>query len=262
MINKLLFCVLIFLVSLVVLFLMAPLAHLAFYSPWAGVVQALTAPALRDALSLSLWTSTVSTALVVVLGGALAFVLVRCEFRGKLILDTLVDLPMVLPPMVVGLALLMLFGGTGWAGAALSQNGWALTFTPAAVVMAQVFVSLPYFVRAAHAGLEGADARLEAASALLGASEWRTFFGVTLPLMWPTVLAGAVLAWARSLGEFGATMVFAGNFQGRTQTMPLAIFSALQDNIQLAIALAVVLMGVSFALVLLLKWVVRRGRHV
>lgn len=241
-----------------VLFLVLPLGCLVMWSSPNALFDAMLSQVLWDAMSVSLITSSVSTLLVVFFGGVLAFILARRDFRGKMVIDTLVDLPMVLPPMVMGLALLMLFGRNGPLGRWLAVYGIGVSFTTPAVIIAQVFVALPFFVRAARAGFESVDHRLETASLLLGASKARTFMKVTVPLTWPTLLAGALLAWARCLGEFGATIVFAGNFQGVTQTMPLAIFGALQDNMDVAIALSLILLLVSFALVLLLKLVTGR----
>jgi molybdate transport system permease protein len=182
--------------------------------------------------------------------------MVRYRFAGKTVLDTLIDLPMVMPPMVGGLALLMVFGRNGPVGGMLAHWDISITFTTAAVVIAEIFVALPFYVRAACAGFRSVDKRLEVASLLLGATKLRTFFRVTVPLVWPSLLAGIVLAWARCLGEFGATVAFAGNLSGVTQTMPLAIYSGMQDNIGAALALALVLLVVSFCLVLLLKHVI------
>ena len=244
------------------LFLVVPIVSLSIWPTAQEFVEATNSPILWAALKISFITSIVSTGLVIFLGGVLAYILARYEFRGKMVVDTFVDLPMVLPPMVAGLALLMIFGRNGALGAWLSARGITITFTISAVVMAQVFVALPFFVRAARAGFESVDRRLETASLLLGASKLRTFFTVTVPLVWPTLLAGAILAWARCLGEFGATVVFAGNFQGVTQTMPLAIFGALQDNIGVAIALSIALLIISFVLVLLLKILVKKAHGV
>lgn len=238
------------------LFLVAPLVGLCLWCTVQELMEATLSPVLWSALKISFVTSSISTLIVIIFGGVLAFVLARYQFCGKMIVDTLVDLPMVLPPMVTGIALLILFGRNGPVGGWLAEHGMALTFTAIAVVIAQVFVALPFFIRAARAGFESVDRRLETASLLLGASKARTFIKVTVPLVWPTLLAGAILAWARCLGEFGATIVFAGNFQGVTQTMPLAIFSALQDNLGVAIALSIMLLFTSFGLVLLLKFVV------
>jgi molybdate transport system permease protein len=249
-----------FFAIITILFLVVPLGCICLWPTAHDLIEAVQSPRLWAALKISFITSTFSTFLVIIFGGVLAFILARCQFRGKMIVDTLIDLPMVLPPMVTGLALLILFGRNGALGSWLSAHGITLTFTTAAVVMAQVFVSLPFFIRAARAGFESVDQRLETASLLLGASQLRTFIKVTVPLVWPTLLAGAILAWARCLGEFGATVVFAGNFQGVTQTMPLAIFGALQDNIGVAIALSIILLFVSFCLVLWLKFLIGRVR--
>jgi molybdate transport system permease protein len=240
--------------------LCAPLISLLFWPNTDEIIAATRHSLLWSALKISLTTSSISTLLVMVLGGALAFILARWNFRGKIIIDTLVDLPMVLPPMVTGLALLIFFGNSGPFGLWLNRHGITIIFTPLAVVMAQVWVALPFFVRAARAGFEGVDSRLETMSLLLGATKWRTFWWVTLPLMWPNILAGTILAWARCLGEFGATMVFAGNLQGVTQTMPLAIFSALQDNMGLALALAIILLAVAFSLIIILKISTQRAK--
>jgi molybdate transport system permease protein len=240
--------------------LCAPLVSLLFWPSTDELMAATRNHLLWSALKISLITSSISTLLVMVFGGTLAFILARWHFRGKIIIDTLVDLPMVLPPMVTGLALLIFFGHNGPFGYWLNQQGIHIIFTPLAVVVAQVWVALPFFVRAARAGFEGVDTRLETMSLLLGAAKWRTFWLVTVPLMWPNILAGAILAWARCLGEFGATMVFAGNFQGATQTMPLAIFSALQDNMGLALALAIILLGVAFTLIVVLKILTQRAK--
>jgi molybdate transport system permease protein len=234
-------------------FLLGPLLYLCVWPTYHQLMQALHSEMVLMALKVSLISSGIATLLVVLLGTALAYILARFDFTGKRVIDTLVDLPMVLPPMVTGLALLMVFGRKGPVGAWLGQFGIAITFTTIAVVLAQVFVALPFFVRAARAGFEAMDRRLELASLLLGASRLQTFLQVTVPITWPSLLAGIVLAWARCLGEFGATIVFAGNFQGTTQTMPLAIFSALQDDAGVAVAIALLLLGVSFVLLLCLK---------
>jgi molybdate transport system permease protein len=215
------------------------------------------------ALQLSLMSSSIATLIVIALGGALALFLARNDFPGKAAIDTLIDLPMVLPPMVSGLALLLVFGRNGSIGSFLQGYGIRLTFTTTAVVLAQVFISLPFFVRAARSAFESVDPKLERASLLLGASRGRTFFKVTLPLVWPMLLAGVVLAWARCLGEFGATIVVAGNFEGVTQTMPLAIFGALQSDIHIAVMLSVILLVTSFTIVMLLKMLLgnKGGMH-
>ncbi len=244
--------------GLALTFLIAPLVVLSVWPSPAELMRALWSPTLLTALRLSVVTSALATLIVVGLGAPLAYLLARSRFPGKTVVDTLVDVPMVLPPMVAGLALLMAFGRLGPFGAPLARWGVVLTFSSAAVVMAQVFVALPFFVRAARAGFEGVDRRLETASLLLGASRRRTFLRITVPVMWPSLLAGIILAAARALGEFGATMIFAGNFSGTTQTMPLAIYGALQNDLGVALALSLVFLLVSFGLVLTLKFVIGR----
>lgn len=241
-----------------VLFLGLPILCLVLCPTQHHMLQAIGDQVTREALVLSVITSTISTLIVVFFGGVLAYVLARHAFPGRMLVDTLIDLPIVMPPMVTGLALLMLLGRHGALGSWLGEHGIAITFTSIAVVIAQVFVALPFFVRAARAGFESINPRLEHASLLLGASPRQTFFKVIVPTVWPPLLAGAILAWARCLGEFGATLVFAGNFQGVTQTMPLAIFGALQDNIDVAIALSIILLATSFLLVVLLKVVSKK----
>jgi molybdate transport system permease protein len=242
------------------LFLVLPLVCLVSHLAPDVLAQSLVNPVVLSALRLSCSTSCFSTFIVAFCGGALAYLLARHDFPGKGVVDTLIDLPMVLPPMVTGLMLLLVFGRQGWIGGWLQWHGIAVTFTTAAVVIAQVFVSLPFFVRAARAAFESIDPRLETASLLLGASKLRTFFKVTIPVVSPMLLAGIVLAWARSLGEFGATIVFAGNFQGTTQTMPLAIFDALQSDLGVAVTLSIILLIVSFALVMTLKLLLGKSR--
>lgn len=241
-----------------VLFLGLPILCLVLCPTQHHLLQAIGDQVTKEALVLSVFTSTISTLIVVFFGGVLAYVLARHAFPGRVLVDTLIDLPIVMPPMVTGLALLMLLGRHGVVGSWFSEHGIAITFTSIAVIIAQVFVALPFFVRAARAGFESINPRLEQASLLLGASPRQTFFRVIVPTVWPPLLAGAILAWARCLGEFGATLVFAGNFQGMTQTMPLAIFSALQDNIDVAIALSILLLATSFVLVAFLKIVSKK----
>lgn len=205
-------------------------------------------PATIDALELSLFTSGMATALSAALGTPMAYLLARESFRGKTVLDTLVDIPMVLPPAVAGLALLMAFGRGGLLGPLLGSLGIELPFTTAAVVIAETFVAAPFYIRAAKTGFAGVDRRLEQMSNLLGISNLRTFIRITLPLAAPSLVVGLLMTWARALGEFGATIMFAGNFQGRTQTMPLAIYIGLESNLDSALVLGLVLIVVSFAI--------------
>jgi molybdate transport system permease protein len=208
-----------------------------------------------QALVLSLGTTGI-TLLIVVLGGTpLAYLLARYRFRGAGLIDTLVDLPMVLPPAVAGLALLMLFGRQGLLG----PLGLDVAFSTAAVVLAQTFVAAPFYVRAARAGFESVDPMLERVATTLGESGPMVFLRVTVPVAWPSLLGGAVMTWARALGEFGATIMFAGNFSGRTQTMPLAIYTALESDLWAALTLALLLMALSFVALVALKLAAERA---
>ncbi len=225
---------------------------------WRGAAPSLGGEALssllvRRALVLSLTTSTLSLLLVLAFGTPVAFLLARYRFRGRKILETVVALPMVLPPAVAGLALLMTFGRKGILGPLLEVTGVSLAFTSAAVVLAQCFVSAPFYIRAARAGFEEIEPELEQVAATLGESSWGVFRRVTVPLAAPSLLGGAVMAWARSLGEFGATIMFAGNFQGRTRTMPLAIYTALESDLGAALALALLLLFVSTVVLALVE---------
>jgi len=210
-------------------------------------------PSVLAALRLSFVTSLATTLVVVVLGTPTAYWLATREFPGKRFVEVLVDLPMVLPPTVAGFALLMAFGRMGLLGGALSVLGIHLPFTTLGVIAAQVFMSAPFYVSPARAGFAGVDRRLLDAAATLRASEAFTFFRVVLPLARPTLVAGAAMAGARALGEFGATITFAGNFPGTTQTMPLAVYIALQSDLDTAIVLSVLLLFLSIALLLALR---------
>ncbi|GAA3351882.1 hypothetical protein GCM10020358_83240 [Amorphoplanes nipponensis] len=201
------------------------------------------------ALRLSLLTATLATAACLLLGVPLAWMLARVPFRGRRLVRALVTVPLVLPPVVGGVALLLVFGRRGLVGGWLDATfGFSLPFTTAGVVVAEAFVAMPFLVISVEGALRGADARYEEAAATLGASRWTAFRRVTLPLIGPGVAAGAVLCWARALGEFGATITFAGNFPGRTQTMPLAVYLALEQDLDAAIVLSLLLLVVSVAI--------------
>jgi len=234
-----------------VLLLALPLLALAWRAVAGG--QGLTAEgwaALRQAMGLSLLTSTVSIVLIVVTGTPLAYALARWRFRGRALLDVLVDLPIVLPPSVAGIALLLAFGRFGLVGRWFDAFGVTIGFTTAAVVLAQAFVAAPFYVRAAAGAFSRVDRDLEEIAADLGAPPARVLRTVTMPLALPGLLAGLVLAWARALGEFGATIMFAGNFPGVTRTMPLAIYSAYgSGDLETAVLLSAALLLAS-ALVL------------
>ncbi|MDX2591252.1 ABC transporter permease [Streptomyces sp. WI03-4A] len=229
-------------------FLLLPLVALLVRAPWSSLPDQLTSAEVWQALQLSLVSATAATALCVVLGVPLAWLLARTDFPGRRLVRALVTLPLVLPPVVGGVALLLALGRNGVAGEWLdSWFGITLPFTTAGVVVAEAFVAMPFLVISVEGTLRAADPRFEEAATTLGASRFTAFRRVTLPLIAPGIAAGAVLAWARALGEFGATITFAGNFPGRTQTMPLAVYLALQNDPEAAIALSLVLLAVSIA---------------
>jgi molybdate transport system permease protein len=203
---------------------------------------------------LSLFTATLATAVSLVLGVPLAWILARTAFPGRKVVRALVTVPLVLPPVVGGVALLLVFGRTGLFGGWLDSTfGITLPFTTTGVVVAEAFVAMPFLVISVEGALRGADARYEEAAATLGAGRWTAFRRITLPLVAPGVAAGAVLCWARALGEFGATITFAGNFPGRTQTMPLAVYLALEQDLDAAIVLSLVLLAVSVTVLVALR---------
>ena len=229
-------------------FLILPLVALLVRTPWSDLPDQLTSAAVWQALRLSLLCATAATAVCLVIGVPLAWLLARVEFPGRGLVRALVTLPLVLPPVVGGVALLMALGRNGVVGKWLDAwFGITLPFTTAGVVVAEAFVAMPFLVISVEGTLRAADPRYEEAATTLGASRFTAFRRVTLPLIAPGVAAGAVLAWARALGEFGATITFAGNFPGRTQTMPLAVYLALQSDPEAAIALSLVLLAVSIA---------------
>ena len=239
--------------SAAVLFLLLPLAGLLYRAPWHGLGPLLTDPALWQALKLSLLSSIIATGISLVLGVPLAFVLARLSFPGRRLLRSLVLLPLVLPPVVGGVGLLYALGDGGLLGRPLAALGVSLPFTTAAVVVAETFVAMPFLVITVQGALSSSDARYEEAAATLGATDWTTFRRVTLPLIAPSVAAGSVLTFARALGEFGATITFAGNTAGRTRTMPLAVYNALESDPPAAIALSLVLLVVSIGILLGLR---------
>ncbi|WP_335979839.1 ABC transporter permease [Streptomyces sp. CA2R106] len=229
-------------------FLLVPLLALLVRAPWRNMPGLLTGSAVWQALRLSLETATAATAVAMVLGVPLAWLLARTRFPGRRLVRALVTLPLVLPPVVGGVALLLALGRNGIVGKWLDTwFGVTLPFTTAGVVVAEAFVAMPFLVISVEGTLRAADSRYEEAAATLGASRFTAFRRVTLPMIAPGVAAGAVLAWARALGEFGATITFAGSFPGRTQTMPLSVYLALQDDPDAAVALSLVLLAVSVA---------------
>ncbi|MFE3169778.1 molybdate ABC transporter permease subunit [Streptomyces sp. NPDC059224] len=234
--------------AVALVFLLLPLLALLLRAPWGSLPSLLTSTEVWQALQLSLLSATAATAVSLVFGVPLAWLLARTEFPGRGLVRALVTLPLVLPPVVGGVALLLALGRNGVVGQWLdSWFGITLPFTTTAVVIAESFVAMPFLVISVEGTLRAADPRFEEAATTLGASRFTAFRRVTLPLVAPGIAAGSVLAWARALGEFGATITFAGNFPGRTQTMPLAVYLALQNDPDAAIALSLVLLAVSIA---------------
>lgn len=228
--------------------LTVPLLGLLLRAPWSELPQRLIGAEIGPALRLSLLCATIATVVCLVLGVPLAWVLARADIAGKSIIRALVTVPMVLPPIVGGVALLLVFGRRGVVGQYLDDwFGFSLPFTTAGVVIAQTFVAMPFLVLSVEGAIRAADHRYEEAAATLGASKWLIFRRVTLPSLLPAVVAGTMLCWARALGEFGATITFAGNFPGRTTTMPLAVYMAMETDPQAAIVLSLVLLLVSVA---------------
>ena len=236
-----------------------PLVALLLDTPWSDLGAQLADPPVRDALWLSGLTSALTVALCVLFGTPLAWLLARVEFPGRRLLRGLVAVPLVLPPVVAGVALVAALGRNGLLGGPLHDvTGWTIPYTTTAVVLAHTFVSLPFFVLSVEGALRTAGERFDVVAATLGADRWTTFRRVTLPLALPGVLAGCVLAWARSLGEFGATITFAGNFPGTTQTLPSLIYTTLQADPAAARTLSILLLVVSIGVLVGLRrrWLV------
>jgi molybdate transport system permease protein len=230
-----------------------PVAGLVVRVPWSGAGDVLSSGGALTALALSLQVSTSAALLALVLGFPLAWILARPPFPGQSLLRAVVVLPLVLPPVVGGVALLAALGRRGLVGGLLADLGVGLPFTRAGAVVAATFVCFPLLVLAVEGGISSLDGRLDQAAATLGASPWYTLRRVTLPLLRPQIVAGLVLAWARALGEFGATITFAGNLRGRTQTLPLAVFETLQSDPGSAIALSLVMVVLSLTVLVALR---------
>jgi molybdate transport system permease protein len=246
--------------AVALLFLVLPLVGLVIRAPWTDAAAVLSSAGALQALKLSMITATIAVIIVLLIGVPLAWVLARPGLRGASVLRALITIPLVLPPVVGGVALFTVLGRSGLLGRPLYQlTGFAFPFTPYAVVLAQVFVALPFLVLSVEGALRAADRRYEEAASTLGARPVTVFRRITLPLIGPGIAAGAVLAWARALGEFGATITFAGNFPGTTRTMPLEVYLALETDPGSALLLSVLLLGVSVAVLALLRerWVSR-----
>ena len=244
------------------LFIIVPLISLFLHSSLADFFTTLNKAQVISAISLSFITSLSATAIALAAGTPVAYLLAQPSNRIHSLVDTIVDLPTVLPPAVAGVALLMAFGRRGFFGAALESIGISLPFTLAAVVLAETFVAAPYYVKAAAIGFSGIDLELKQAATLDGANRWQVFRYVTLPLSWKALISGGVMTWARALGEFGATILFAGNFQGRTQTMPLAIYIGFETDINVAVTLSIILVCFSFLTLIIVKRFVNSRREV
>jgi molybdate transport system permease protein len=242
------------LAGVLLLFILLPLAALLLHTPPAVLLASLGGETATSALKLSMETTAVALLLTLVFGTPAAYILARWQFPGRRLLDSLVDLPIVVPPAVAGVALLLAFGREGLFATELSALGIQLSFSTPAVVLAQIFVASPFYVRSARAGFVSVDRVLEDASTTLGYGGWGTFRRVTVPLALPSLVAGGVLTWARALGEFGATIMFAGNLMGVTQTMPLAVYLGLESgDLDSAVALSVVLVVVSLVVSLVVR---------
>lgn len=243
-----------------VAFLVLPLVSLIVKTPWGSFGDQLRNPAVGDALVLTAIASAGTVVGCLVIGTPLAWCLARVDFPGRSLVRALVTVPLVLPPVVAGVALITALGRNGLLGSVLRESfGWTIPYTTLAVVIAHTFVSMPFYVLSVEGALRSAGDSFDVVAATLGATRWTTFVRVTLPLAAPGILAGMVLAWARSLGEFGATITFAGNYPGSTQTMPSLIYETLQSEPEIARALSMVLLLVSIAILALLRnrWLVR-----
>jgi molybdate transport system permease protein len=239
-------------------FISLPLLALFLRISPARLLTTLQEPQVLQAIGLSLATSLTATLITVIFGTPLAYALARNAFRYQRLLDTLVDLPIVLPPAVAGVALLVAFGRRGLFGGVFTVLGIDIAFTTAAVIMAQIFISAPFFIKAAKLGFASIDWELEQAAGLDGANPWQVFRFVIVPLAWASLLGGAVMTWARAMGEFGATIIFAGNFPGRTQTMPLSIYLGFELDLYVALTLSVILVGFSFLVLMVVKGILQR----
>jgi molybdate transport system permease protein len=239
-------------------FISLPILSLLLWTVNENSWRAMATPEARDALLLSIRTTSISMLIILSVGTPAAYVLARKDFRGKRLLDSLIDIPAVLPPSAAGIALLLTFGRFGLAGRYLEAFGVQITFTTAAVVIAEVFVAAHFYVRQATVGFSQVRRDVEEAARVDGAGSVGVFAKVTVPLAFPALVAGVVMAWARALGEFGATVVFAGSFQGVTQTIPLAIFAEFQNNLDAAVALSVLVLGFAFTIILAVRLLTAR----
>lgn len=235
------------------LFISVPILALFFRLTPVEFLRGLDLAQVQQAVRLSLLTSTITVLLTVLFGTPVAYLIHRRRSRFSRLLDSLVDLPTVLPPAVAGVALLLAFGRRGFLGGWLEGSGIHIPFTTLAVILAQTFIAAPLYIKSAALGFANVPCELKKAAALDGANRWQTFTNIMVPMSWMSLLSGCVMTWARSLGEFGATIIFAGNFPGRTQTMPLAIYLGFELDLSVAITLAIVLIALSFVTLVVVK---------
>jgi molybdate transport system permease protein len=244
--------------ALFVLLLALPLVALLLRSLETRAWERATGSGIPEALALSLFTTLATAGMTLLLGTPLAYVLARWQFPLKRAVNILIELPIVLPPAVAGLALLVTFGRRGLLGPALASMGIALPFSTLAVVVAQTFISAPFYIRSAVVGFKGVDRDIEEAAQVDGAEGFALFRWITLPLAGRSLAAGLALSWARALGEFGATILFAGSLQGRTQTMPLLVYNVLERDINAAIWSGLLLVGMALAALLFSQWIAHK----
>jgi len=235
------------------LFLLLPIGSIFFHLTPTEIWRTLQAPQALQALSLSLATATITTGLTLFVGTPLAYLIYHRRSPLTRIIETLIELPSVLPPSVAGVALLLTFGRNSWLGQSLSLLGIQIPFTPIAVVLAQLFIASPLYVKSAALGFASIDCEIRKAAALDGANRWQILRYIVFPLSWQAILSGLVLTWARAIGEFGATILFAGNLPGRTQTMPVAIYIGFETSLETALTLSAILVLISFGILVLLK---------
>lgn len=240
------------------LFFLLPLVALVLRVPTDSLLANFVDPTVAKAIRLSLTTTLVSTGIVVLTGTPVAYLLARRRFPGRILVDTLIDVPMLLPPAVAGIALLVAFGRRGLLGPYLDAANIELAFSTTAVIVAQMFVAGPFYVKTAITGFARVDREIEQAAAVDGAGALSIFRLITLPLCWTTLFTGVVMTWARALGEFGATILFAGNFPGITQTMPLAIYIGFESDFQAALTLSVLLLIIAFLVLVVVKGLLRQ----
>jgi len=248
--------------GIVVSYLALPIVALFLNETVSSFIGSLSTAMVQEAIKLSLVTTLATLVVVIFFGTPVAYYNARHRYRGKRIVETLIDLPIVLPPSVAGIALLLTFGRMGLLGQYFSILGINIAFTTTAVVLAQIFVSSPFFIRQATTSFEDVDPEYERAAHTLGASGTATFFRVTAPIALNGLVSGALMTWARALGEFGATLIFAGNFQGVTQTMPLAIYTALNSDLDAAVHIAVILVLICFAVIISVKALALREKNI